>query len=266
MSENHSIEAAVRNGYSFRISEYFSSAIRYFQESSGGFLGFGAVFVMSAFILDYVLEPLPSIYKFIISDFLMTILGLGSSIYTFKMFREEKYTFTHFFDGFLNIIPLATVYLLHGAVFLIFFVVLAQILPVEEIMSLAGEGYSPENIQEMASLLEDSMFEFFIISVILLYITVSLRWSYMLVLFHQYSPWNAIVTSIKLINKRFWAHFGIMFLFGLMYTLGALFFYIGLAVAVPIIGITNFISYADVTGLKKPGQVAEKDMNPFSLD
>lgn len=245
MNSRIHIENALQNGYRFNTSEYLSRGWRIFNENPGGYIGFTVLF----FVISMIVGVIP-IIGFLISIVINPPLTMGIPIAAHLQTKEKNTEFGNFFKGFDHIGQLVVTYLIQGLLYLILCIpIFATIgFQIFNIMS------DPGNIEESTEFAEKMLSYwpvFLIVFLLFVYVIISMRWAFFLVVFHKYDAVDAIKTSWKLVGKNWIAHFGFLILMFLLSLLGLIALLVGLIVAIPVIFAADYAAYADVTGLNK---------------
>lgn len=243
MKTQHHIDKALESGYEFQPSRYISKAWDTFKDYPGHFIGF--LFIMG--ILSMLIGLIPYVSQ-IYSISVGAALGLGFGIFTYMANVHKDESFERFFGGLKFILPVTVTGIIQGLIFLVIASPLIYTFR-EPIMDLI-EDSSPENIMEVAENFTGGGIWMFAISLLIIYASVTLRWAPLLVVFHDYSPLEAIKTSFALVNKNLPKHLLLFVLFILVGILGFLALIVGLLAAIPVIQVAEYYGFAEVTGLE----------------
>ncbi|MBK6363664.1 MAG: hypothetical protein IPL63_16015 [Saprospiraceae bacterium] len=250
MPTTNQIQNAIQNGYEFRTGHYISKSFEFFKERAGEFIGFTVVYLIISLITGVI-----PIVGTLISIVISGPLSLGAVIYTHKMQNDQDLAFAGFFDGFKKFTNLFVTYLFQILIYIILAIPLFIMVGFEVLQAvMSGDE---ESVLEFGKIIVGSLSIFAVMGVVFLYVGISLRWSLHLAYFFNYSPLEAIKESFVIVNKRWFAHFGFILFCILIGLLGILALFIGLLVAIPIISISDYIGFAEVTGLNEEEQVED---------
>ncbi|GAB4134731.1 MAG: hypothetical protein Fur0046_06900 [Cyanobacteria bacterium J069] len=118
-----SVPDVVQTGYTVDIGKYLGEGWELFKKNAGGFVGFTLLMLaLSAVpqILPERLRPLGSIASSVLSG----PLGAGFYIVAFKLIKQRGTTFSDFFRGFNNFLPLFLASLLTSILTVVGFILL----------------------------------------------------------------------------------------------------------------------------------------------
>ena len=96
------IENSIKEGYKFKISQYFSEGFEIFKKDMGSFVGYGLVVM----IINLLSKFLPLIGYVI--GLLLTPLYAGFYVVANKITNGESYEFQSFFEGFNRALEMKT--------------------------------------------------------------------------------------------------------------------------------------------------------------
>jgi hypothetical protein len=256
MKTQHRIDKALETGYEFQPSRYISKAWDTFKDYPGHFIGF--MLIMG--ILSMLIGLIPYVSQ-IYSISVGAALGLGFGIFTYMTNVHKDESFERFFGGLKFILPVTVTGIIQGLIFLVIASPLIYIFrePIMELM----EDSSPENIMEIAENFSGGGVWVFAVGILVIYASVTLRWAPLLVVFHDYTPLEAIKTSFALVNKNLPMHLLLFVLFILVSILGVLALVVGLLAAIPVIQVAEYYGFAEVTGLEDEvgNEINEMDRN-----
>ncbi|MBK9255073.1 MAG: hypothetical protein IPM42_06255 [Saprospiraceae bacterium] len=254
MSNHQNVQNAIDSGYDFRIGAYYSRGFELFKQKPLEFIGYIVLFLVISMIVSFI--PL---LGFIISIIITPALTVGVANYCHLMEKGENPEFGNFFDGFKKLTPLIVAYLLTLVIYLIISLPLIFIVGFSLISTFASGD--PEGIFEATEQLAASGLWISLYALIILYIAVSLRWTLYLVFFQQYDAVEAIKTSWKLVNKKWFSHFLFLLLAGVLFFLGIIALLVGIFVALPVYYAADYVAFADVTGLHSSDEIDEIGMD-----
>ncbi len=243
MNANNQLEKALANGYDFKASDYVSKAWNTFKDYAGHYIGYVIIII----ILGSIAGAIPILSQ-IYSMTAGAALGLGAAIFTYMVNTQKDERFESFFGGFKYIVPIAITAFLQGLLFILLFSPLIYMY-YESFMELVTDS-SPENMLVVFEEISSSVWLLFVLSIITIYLGISLRWAPFLVVFKQYSPIDALKTSFQLVNKNFGGHFILMLIMLGVGILGFLALVVGLLAAWPVMLIADYYGFSDVVGLE----------------
>lgn len=244
MANIQQVEHAAEHGYEFSTSTYFSRGYESFKERVGEYIGYTVAYL----VISIILSVIPIVGQ-LVSLVIAGPLSLAYAIFTHRLHTNQSTEFSNFFDGFKKFGSLFATYILQLIIYLIIMLPAIFIIGFSFFMNMASGD--PEAIMDSMDSFAANSILFLVLIAIFIYVAISLRWSLQLNYFHNYSPVDSIKQSFRLVNKNWFAHFGFMFLCVLIAILGVLALFVGLLVAIPVIGAADYHGFADVTGLGK---------------
>ncbi|WMJ72268.1 hypothetical protein RCC89_03680 [Cytophagaceae bacterium ABcell3] len=194
----------IANGYDVTPSDYIKQGWGIFKQNFGGFVGYMVIVLL----VNIVLDSIPGI-GFLLSAILQGPLLAGFYIVSRKIQYNETYTFSDFFNGFKNFVPLAMVNLIGGLLILIGLVLLV----------LPG-----------------------------VYLLIAYLLGTPFVVFGKMDFWPALENSRKLITKQWFSFFAFALLLVLINILGAIAFGIGLLISIPVTLCATYAAYEHIIG------------------
>lgn len=251
MSGRNTIQQAIDYGYEFKIGDYISRGWNIFKDNPGGFIGYTVLF----FIITIIVQMIP-LLGFLIAIVVSPPLSVGIAIASHKQEKDGDMEFGNFFKGFDHIGQLIVAYIIMLVVY--FIIALPMIFMVGFEMITSFSSGDPEAIMESYQELAKLGIWFFIFAIIFTYISVCLRWTNYLIVFHKYDAVSAIKTSWQLVNKRWIWHFLFLLLCGLIILCGFIALLVGVVAAYPIIMAADYAGYADITGLDQHDDVIDE--------
>ncbi len=81
-----------------------------------------------------------------------------------------------------------------------------------------------------------------------IWLAVGITLSIPLIIFARFDFWESITTSVKLVNKKWFHFFALLFLLAIFNIIGALFLVVGLLVTFPVTYCILYAAYKDITG------------------
>lgn len=244
--EGKSLSALLANGYETNAVEYIKKGFEIFKQNAGPFIGF----VILIGVIQVVVSMIPYIKGLVYA--LITPVAAGGFIVAKMVDKKEAHTFSNFFDGTKNYVPLLMVTLIPTAItavimlviggwayFKIAFLGITPKLSLSDINSFAAYSQSMAGLGARAGLVG-------LISVV---ISVFFLLATFFVLFEKFEPIKALDTSRKLVSKKFFNWLGFLLLIGLFNVAGAMCLLVGLLVTVPSSMCALYVAYEDVVGL-----------------
>jgi hypothetical protein len=134
----------------------------------------------------------------VIGVFVLGPIYAGFDIVCLRLVAGRPVAFENFFDGFKQFVPFLILSLIRGA--MIFGGYMLLVIP----------G---------------------------IYLTIATMWAWNLHIDRGIEPWEAIKTSMKIVNSNFFGHFGFAFVMGLVAMLGMLACYVGALFTIPIVAL-----------------------------
>jgi hypothetical protein len=251
MNNNRYIEDALANGYNFNISSYLSRGLDIFKKNPGGYIGYTLLF----FIISMTISFIP-ILGTLIGIAVNPALTVGAPI---AAHMQEKYSdreFGNFFKGFEHFAQLLVANILVTIIYLITALPLIFMLGFTFFASMASGD--PEALVESIGDLAGLGIWIFVFILLFTYLSISLRWTNYLIVFHQYDAVSAIKTSWALTNRKWFLHLGFVLLAGLIMILGVFALIVGIIFVIPIIFAADYAGFADVTGLNRKDDIIDE--------
>jgi hypothetical protein len=244
--EGKSLSALLTNGYETNSVEYIKKGFEIFKQNAGPFIGF----LILVGIAESIISSIPFIKG--LSSALCAPIAAGGFIVSKMIDKNEPYSFSNFFDGIKNYVPLFLVTLiptlLMGAIFLIVggwayfkmaFLGIVPKLDFKDMNSLTTYASSMAGFgmrAGLAGLIATVIYVFFLLSTFF-------------VLFEKFEPVKALDISRKLVSKKFFNWLGFLLLIVLFNVAGALCLLVGLFVTIPSSICAIYVAYEDVVGL-----------------
>ena len=250
---NKQIQEKIDYGYFFNLSKYVEQGFYLFKRNLSGFVAFTILFLL----IQMTAGNLGGAMAFV---FLLAApaLHVGWYYVAHKVHNNQTTEPLDFFKGFQEWGRLMGMYLIMVGVFLLL------ILPVFGAMAKAAIG-SEGGIEEVESLTFVQMLDHlpswaFLVILPMIYLTVIWRWAPLFIIFYKMDAWQALETSRKLINKKWFILFVFTVLLGVLSGGGELFRLIGFssifvfgvsAFLVPLSACIEYEAFAEVTGLNE---------------
>lgn len=234
------IEEIITNGYEFRFGDYLSRGFEILQKELGYFI----LFALLMFVVSWVLEAIPYVGSLVEYLVVSPVLVAGFYLTARKLDLGQRIEFGDLFKGIDHIGQLVLTALVE------MLVIVVSILPFLLAIS-AGE------IFDWVSGLKDGNFDFDYIpdfpawSLLLLppvlYFGVAYIFAIQFVVFYNFSFWDALEYSRRIVTKHWFAFFGFSLLMGLIIIGGVLLLCVGVLAAVPVAYCCLYAAFADIT-------------------
>lgn len=276
------LNEVISEGYRFEIGEYISDAFELIKKEAGLYIAFTLVagiigYFASMFgsILQFVIPPPigPFIGSFageITAQFVKPPLYAGVLLATYKVFkyyqplstppglpgasdqgfnqRGPALEFGDFFKGF----EYYTQLVLQG--FMIIGIALLLLMPMLIVFSVLG-GF--EAYPYGANAFEGSDFIILGLTGLIsfcgfIYVSAIYTFAPAFVIFGDMQAWEAMETSRKVVNQKFWTIFGFVFVLGLVVMAGFLVCCVGALFAIPVAQAAVLYAFKDVMALDDP--------------
>lgn len=212
-SSSSQIEAIVQKDYTVRVWEFIGRGWELLKQNIGGFIGYTLLISFISIILSRLnLEYFERGFNLVslVSVILAGPLNAGFYIVAFKHLRNRPTTFSDFFGGFSNFLPLFLIHLVSSLLITLGFIIL--IIP----------G---------------------------IYLMVAYIFGIPFVVDKHLPFWEAMEASRKLITRHWFNWLGLLLVLGLLNIVGLLCFGIGVFITIPLTLCTLAVAYADIVGL-----------------
>jgi len=245
------LEQSLADGYSFDIGGFLRKGFELFQKKPGLFI----VFALVAGLITTTANVIPFI-GFIATALLSYPLTAGYYIAARQLDQGNDITFGTFFEGFEYFGNLVAIYLIQVLV------IIALLLPFGfsvGISALMGAASGSD-----WALLATSSFSVVLLMVMMLpvlYLYISWMFAPHFVIFHGLGFWEAMETSRKLVQKRWWMVFAFALCLGLVFLGGVLALVVGLLVAIPVISLASYAAFAEIAGFADEGSPTDTITN-----
>ncbi|MFN4279962.1 DUF975 family protein [Thermosynechococcus sp.] len=261
----HTPQAIASRPYRVRIGQYLNEGWQIFSTQPAAYIGF---FILAT-IIHGLLNNIPGAGP-IISSLLAGLFSAGYYFFGFRIVRNQRPEFTHFFDAFKNnyFLPIFltnTLIALITNVFVISASVLFMIAGLPFFRGLleqaAVEGAAPnEDIEELLTLLDqlptlpDVVTPILILAGVILllpgiYFGVAYLFAVPLVVEHRFDVWPALETSRRLISRAWWSFFFLNVSIIFFNILGFCLCCVGMLVTIPWSSCVIVAAYRDIIGL-----------------
>ncbi len=251
MGNNSHIASAIENGYDFKIGEYFSKGFEIFKKNPGGYLGFIVVF-----FLIYLVTNLIPLLGPLIGVVINPALGVGFAIAAYLQEKTGSEEFGNFFKGFDFLAQLLVANIIMIIIYVILAIPLIFIIGFSAIVAITSGDVDGvmDSFGQIASMGLGILF----MMLLFFYVGMSLRWTSYLIVFHKYDAVEAIKTSWKLVNKNLIMHLAFGGLVILAMIGGIMALIIGIIFVIPIVAITDYVGFADITGLNRNNDIIDE--------
>ncbi|MEM9990550.1 MAG: hypothetical protein AAF738_02235 [Bacteroidota bacterium] len=214
LSFNERVQEIKEQGFSFSIGDCLKEGFRLFKKDAGGFIGFMLILILVGMLplIISVYEPVLGTILNLAANLATGPLSIGMAIVAKKIYHNEAYSFSNFFDGFNYFIPLIISAILVGLLVTLGF--LAFLIP----------G---------------------------IYLGVAFSWVNYIIVFAGKDVTDAMGASRKVISKNWFLIFGLLIVMGFVVVAGFLTLGIGLLVAIPVISCSMYIAYEKVIGAQR---------------
>lgn len=233
-------------GYSFKLGEYISRGFNLVTKELGLFVVATILLLIAVSVASFI----PVIGGLLSGLILMPALTVGFYIAGRKLDLGEKLELGDFFKGFDKVGDLALTALISG--------LLVLLATIPGLLLMAFSGLNLKNVEDPSSFFAGANVGLLVLGGLLmflsiLFLAVSLTWSYPLVYFYNLKPMDAIRTSIKLVSKNWFMVLLFIIITSILSGLGAVALLIGLLVTVPAMYLAQYAAFADVTQLLGDG-------------
>jgi hypothetical protein len=247
------IDGIIQNGYDFKFGDYIGKGFDLLQKNLGGFILYALVTLVMIMVISFI----PFLGNFANELVISPCMTAGAYLVAHQYARGESAEFGDFFKGFNYVSQLALVALVSGLI------ILASLIP----FFFAANGHelvswyldlmkNPAAIEQLGEPPVPPAWTF-LLTLPAIYLAIAYSWAPLFVIFYNYSFWDAIETSRKLITKKW----GIVFLFtiviGIIAAAGVILLCIGLLATFPAMLCMTYSAFADVTQLGKEPEAGE---------
>lgn len=250
------IEEILASGYEFNLGSYINKGMDLFRKEIGLFVLFTLIGCMAM----GVGSSLPLIGQFI-TPIVITPLFLGG-IYlaAHQVNKGRKISLEDFFKVTDYFKPLSMVGLISGLIIPIIFIVPAFVLLILTTPMIA-ESFGLDSM-DFSFLATDNSTVLIIIALLFLvpylYFSVAYSFAHHFVVFHNLPFWDALETSRKLINQKWFSFFSLYLVAMLLMSVGILFLVVGLLVTLPLIYCIFYAAFAEITELSLEGEANDE--------
>jgi hypothetical protein len=241
-SQNESdINAVIQRGYSVDIGSFIGRGWEICQSNLGLFIGFFLITLLIGGVLGFI-PVIGNIASIIIGG----PLNAGTLIVAFKLIKAKPIAFEDFFNGFKNayFIPTLLVTLVTSLLTILCMVPVGIGFVLLKFSSLGGQ-------QPSSTLVIVVLLLTLLAFIAVVYLSISYVFAIPLVVGRRLSFWSAMEASRKIVSKQWFSIFGFMLVLGLMNFAGALVFFIGLLVTVPLTSCAIAAAFEHIVGLPK---------------
>jgi uncharacterized membrane protein len=244
MQNSGAIQKAIDNGYEFKIGNYISNGWELFKKYPGEYIGFTIVFLLIGFTLNFI-----PFFGFIGSLIVTPPLAVGWAIASHRAIKDGRMEFGNFFKGFDHIGQLIVAYLLTMIIMVVIALPLLFYFGLGLLQNLSSNN--PDDIFSTFQQISKYWIWLLLFVAVLTYVSISIRWANLLIVFHKYDAVSAIKTSWQLVNKNWISHFLFWLLFILVIIAGIFALIVGVFVSYAVIMVAEYSAFADITGLNE---------------
>jgi uncharacterized membrane protein len=271
MSFPSKIQRIISEGYEFKLSDYISKGFALVNKNIGGFIAFALVYIL----INVAAQIIPVIGPIAVSVVAPALI-IGFAIVANKIDRDEPNTFSDFFGGFSKFGDLFLTALLTGLLAILAALPGLAVFGYSVYNSITELAADPERLDtssmdpsnpfgvysQVFSLMSSGMglVGLLLILIPVIYITTSFLWAPYLVWFKNMRPWEAMQASRKLVAKNWWMTFFFVIVIGVIGALGFLLFCVGVLYTFPVIYVSQYAAFADITELNEDGDNEAADV------
>jgi len=244
------IENSIKEGYNFKMSQYFSEGFDIFKKDLGNFVGFGVV----ALIINILSKYLPLIGYII--GLLLTPLYAGFYVVANKIENNEPYEFQTFFDGFQRAFEMIIATIIKLVLSTIIILPIIFLFAYSVIMSAMSLSYSTDSMESFFAILMILVPIFLLAFGIFILFAPLLIWTDLIILFSdKYKAWDSIVLSFKLTLKNYFPILIFVIILALLNLFGICFLGIGLLFTIPLTYCIFYAAFKDIVKLNGKNDV-----------
>jgi hypothetical protein len=233
------INAIIQRGYSVDIGGFIQRGWEICQSNLGLFIGFFLTTIVIGLALGFI-----PIAGNIASIVIGGPLNAGSLIVAFKLMNGKPISFEDFFKGFKNTYFLPTLLVTLVTTLLLMICIVPAGIGFGILSFAASSGQSPNPVLGIVAVLL-GLLGF----IALVYLSISYVFAIPLVVGRKLAFWSAMEASRKIVGKHWFSMFGFLFVLGLINFAGALIFFIGLFVTVPLTSCAIAAAFERIVGL-----------------
>lgn len=236
-STKNKIEKLLTEGYEFSATQYLGEGWDIYKQQAFSFIGF----MFISFVITIFASFIPLIGPIANSLILGPALGVGYYIVADEIARNRFDDFGAFFKGFNKVLQLGLAALTMSIIFII--VMSPSIYSlystgiIEWYMEAMQNPLAPPPMEDIPSMFTGTDFMIMGLNFIpFLYLAISFTFAYLFIVFYDFTFWDAIETSRRVVTRNW---FGVFKLFLLIFGILILFgFLVGLLSAIiPVLGI-----------------------------
>ncbi|KAB1065621.1 DUF2189 domain-containing protein [Salibacter halophilus] len=249
----------LENGYQFKFNQYLNRGWELFKSQALLHIGTLVVFFIISVIAGFILGFIPVVGN-VLANILTVLLYAGYFIAADKISRGQEPEFKDFFGGFNFFGPIALYQIVYMLIMFIALILpilylLWAVVPFEEIIQLAQsedelEAFLKDYFMggEFAENLTSIIIPILLILIISIYVGLIYTITTPLIVLKKYGFWQAMETSRKVVNKKFFSFLLFLIVLGLINFAGAIFLGIGLLVTIPFSILATYAIYEDLYG------------------
>ena len=237
------IEEITTNGYNFEIGNYLSKGHKILMQHFGAYIGYLLLVIVITMLLG-VIPLVGSLANFIIGYPLIA----GFYMVARRIYKNKRYQFSNFFDGFKFVGPLVLVRLVQLAILLAVAIPYILLAMDSDFLQMLW-GIATGNISSFDPRdIVDSVAGFAPLILITLLIQALFTFSAYITVFARKDTWQAVKTSAIVVWKRF-LHFILFFIvIFLINVAGAAAILIGLLYTIPLTLCSMYAAYESIIG------------------
>jgi hypothetical protein len=234
------IERIASEGYLFRLSDYLSSGFSIIQKDIGGFIGYTVLYGLITIMLQ-IIPLLGPMANAVISP----ALAIGPMIVAHKISNNQPHQFSDFFTGFQKIGDLFVVTILTGLMLLPLIAIVAIVIIVAD-GGIGGGMLDNSDTVPFALLVMVLLF-----AIVAVYVVMLFSQAANFVWFYNLSAWDAMMSSRKIVQVRFWDFLVFAIVIGIIAGAGLLLLCVGILFTLPAMQCAQYAAFADVTQLNE---------------
>mgnify|MGYP000123776684 CR=1 FL=1 len=261
MTDKPDFSELINKGYNFSIGESISDGWKLFSKGAGSYIGFAVVvlliYFVSAFLLGMTIPFFgPFVFPILFIALLFGMAALVSGLNSFsRNLLSGKESFGDFFKGFESFGQLSLHYLVYFLMMIPLLIFYFLVVMPPELYEIFTNPDSLRNFEDIGY--SSTPFRAGIVSVIgyfafmffSIYMAISYMYATPLITDAKLGFWEAMETSRKLVGKKFFSHFGLMFIVGILASIGTMLTCgLGMFVLYPFMGCTIFVAYNSIFG------------------
>ena len=235
------ISRLLSEGYDFKFGDYISKAWKMLSANAGTFI----VFVLIIVVVSLIAQLIPFIGRPASAIILTPAFSAGYWYLARQADQDGHAELNTGFQGFSELGKIIPVILLK--------MVVLSVAAIPFILVVGVGLYSwYEDLQLNPTTALDNLPTFgligFVLALIPFYFMVSYLFALPLVLFKNMGAWEAMEASRKIVSKKWFAFFGLLFVAGFIAGLGLLLLVIGVLFTASMSSLATYSAYKDIVG------------------